>query len=223
MLFPLKYIIMLALFSFSAVCIQAKTKSAFVSQEQKKEVQSIIEQAKQQSESHKADALNKATETKAIVQNIIEQEKMNFNTSPCLSKLGAQQNSCQVVKPESIDLLPKTSSVNTPTTLIVFISFSMPEESLKALFKEAENNAHVRLVLRGFIDDSMEKTARSIHDLKGVVDIDPELFERYQIERAPTFLWVKKGQPLGKLTGNITIAYAQEIVDEKIKTESHPS
>ena len=210
---------MLALFGFYSLFIHAETKSVYVSREQKKEVQSMIEQAKQQIEPHKAEVSRLATEAKAIVQHVIEQENKNLNTSPCLSKLGVEKNGCQVIKPESFDLSHKTSSVNTSIKVIVFISFSMPEKSLKALFNEAENNSHVRLVLRGFIDDSMERTAQRIHELKGVVDVDPEIFEQYHIEQVPTFMWVKNDQALGKISGNITLAYANEILKEKIEKE----
>ncbi len=201
----------------------AESKSIVILRENREEALRIREHAQKHIETHKAEAMSKAFEAKEIVQNVINEARGNNNVSPCLSTEDAAHKGCAVIKPQTHTLSSKTTSVDASTHIVVFVSFSMPEESLKALFKEAEKNPHVRLVLRGLVDDSMEKTAQKIQTLEGVVDVDPELFERYQIEQVPTFMWVKKGQPLGKLMGNITLSYTQEIFDEKILHERQSS
>lgn len=201
----------------------AETKPIVISEANREEALRIREHAQKHIETHKAEAMSKAQEAKEIVQNVISEARGNNNISPCLSKEGTAHKGCAVIKPNAQALSSKTTSVNTSTQIVVFVSFSMPEESLKALFKEAEKNPHVRLVLRGLVDDSMEKTAQKIHTLEGVIDVDPELFEQYQIEHVPTFMWAKQGEPVGKLMGNITLSYAQEIFDAKFNIESSSS
>ena len=198
-------------------------KPIVISEAHKTEALLMRKKAKELIEIHKDVAMSKAQEAKEIVQNVIVEAKGSNNTSPCLSTNNTTSKGCAVVRPQAHALSSTTTLGNESTQLVIFVSFSMPEASLKALFKEVEKNTSVRLVLQGLIDDSMEKTAQKIHELEGVVDIDPELFEKYRIERVPTFLWVKQGQPLAKLTGNITITYAQEIYKTKLNKEGSPS
>lgn len=194
-----------------------------LSKEHQAEVAAIKEQAQPLIEAHKAEVISKAQEAKEIVQQVIRQAKTNHNDSPCLAHIQKENKGCSVIKSSKQDVSSKGSSVKALSQIVVCVSFSMPEESLKALFKEAEKNSNVRLVLQGLIDDSMEKTAQKIHDIEGVVDIDPEFFEKHHIERVPTFLWIKNDQPLAKLSGNITLTYAQEVFRTKLNTESSPS
>jgi type-F conjugative transfer system pilin assembly protein TrbC len=223
LLFPLKTLFVVLSLSIFAHAWGEESKPIVISKENQDEALRIREHAQKYIETHKAEAMSKAFEAKEIVQNVIREARGNNNSPPCFSTNNTAPKGCAVIKPNAYALSSKTTSVNASTRIVVFVSFSMPEESLKALFKEADKNPHVRLVLRGLVEDSMEKTAKKIHELEGVINVDPELFERYQIEHVPTFMWVKQGEPLGKLMGNITLRYAQEIFDAKFNTESSSS
>jgi type-F conjugative transfer system pilin assembly protein TrbC len=73
--------------------------------------------------------------------------------------------------------------------LFVFVSNSMPEESLKQWSQQVERMGGT-LVLRGFIDNSPKKTVERVMELFGKEEtsgfsIDPELFEQLSINKVP--------------------------------------
>ena len=72
--------------------------------------------------------------------------------------------------------------------IIIFVSFSMPDESIKGWMKEAEM-IHAPVVVRGLIHHSfketMNKMAALAKDNHGGVQLDPTLFQRFHIEKVP--------------------------------------
>lgn len=95
--------------------------------------------------------------------------------------------------------------------VMVFASFSMPEPSLKALVVDAKN-AGVPVVLRGFVDGSLEQTARRMANLLGHTDgpeataqalggviIDPRAFRVFDVSHVPTF--ISTAHPLPECDG----------------------
>ncbi|MBP9776883.1 MAG: type-F conjugative transfer system pilin assembly protein TrbC [Alphaproteobacteria bacterium] len=110
--------------------------------------------------------------------------------------------------------------------LLVFVSFSMPLESLKALGTHV-NQLGGRLVLRGLLNDSFRETAQKLKDLQEEVIIDPPLFEAYQVERVPTFVLRQKDTDRAeeeavhdRLVGNVSLEYALEQFTSS--GETHP-
>lgn len=71
--------------------------------------------------------------------------------------------------------------------MIIFVSSSMPKESLKSLFLEAQK-VGVRLVFRGLIRNSFKETQNYFRDLQINADVDPMVFEEYAITTVPSFL-----------------------------------
>jgi len=108
-------------------------------------------------------------------------------------------------------LMPSSSSEQ----LIVFVSLGMPDNSLKQLAAEAEKTK-ARLVIRGLLDNSFKTTINRLHELKIPVEIDPTLFDLFEVKRVPTFVRctmtpagaVKEGHD--RLSGNIFIRDALE-------------
>lgn len=200
-----------------ACFVDASDKQSFISDHHKKNAESIITHSKKQMESYKADVLHSIKTSQSHGKTSEEMKKIIQSQSPCFSHNHPQKKGCFT------SLKKKMHVVNTPNfmkdeiQIIVFVSFSMPKESIKTLFKDAEMYKNVRFVLRGFVNDSMEETVKKVQDDEGVLDIDPDIFEKYQIEQVPTFLWVKGDQNLGKISGNITLTYAQQIFKEKIE------
>lgn len=92
--------------------------------------------------------------------------------------------------------------------LIIFVSSSMPKESLRGLYGEAQKIG-ARLVFRGLIGNSFKETQSYFRDLKIVADIDPTVFEENDIVQVPTFL--VQDQKSGKkdtLKGHISLREA---------------
>ncbi|CAK9254203.1 unnamed protein product [Sphagnum jensenii] len=121
-------------------------------------------------------------------------------------------------KPEQEKTAPRKISALSPASwkeVIVFVSLGMPETTLKQLAQEAEKTK-VRLVVRGLLDNSFKNTMVRIQELKIPVEIDPTLFDLFQVERVPTFIRcvmtsegaVKSGHD--RLAGNIFIRDALE-------------
>ena len=78
------------------------------------------------------------------------------------------------------------------TALFIMVSFSMPDESIARLGAQA-GKAGATLVLRGVIDDSLQKTAERaaqfIKQYPGLqFQIDPTLYKRYSVKQVPTFV-----------------------------------
>ncbi len=103
------------------------------------------------------------------------------------------------------------------TKVLVCISFSVPEESWLKLSSEMEPYAG-HFVIRGLPNNSFQELAKRLGSLKkrGMntpVQIDPQLFDRFQIERVPTFVLVE-GSEHHKITGNISLEYALDTLSK---------
>lgn len=85
------------------------------------------------------------------------------------------------------------TTTSTPS-LRVFVSFSMPKPSLQALLQQV-NLVGGQLVIRGFIDNSLQKTADAVSQVlvngRGGLLIDPPAFEQYHITKVPAFVVTK--------------------------------
>lgn len=108
------------------------------------------------------------------------------------------------------------------TSLYVFVSFSMPDETWLMLSKEIEKTDGV-LVLRGLPKNSFEHLAVKMHALRkqgmqATVQIDPRLFNKFGIENVPSFVTIDKND-FDKLSGNISLSFALS----KMETESAKS
>ncbi len=96
-------------------------------------------------------------------------------------------------------LIPKQNQLATPPVsiqeasseqVLIFISSSMPVESLKQWFIQAQN-IHAPVILRGLVQNSLPATQQWLATIVGTnavqygVQIDPVAFERYDIEQVP--------------------------------------
>ena len=72
--------------------------------------------------------------------------------------------------------------------VLIFVSFSMPKTSLKSWMHDA-NTIHAPVIIRGLVNNSFKATTASIYELvkegSGGMQIDPILFERFQIKKVP--------------------------------------
>lgn len=109
------------------------------------------------------------------------------------------------------------TSVKDPK-ILVFVSFSMPKASLTALSKDVEKYGAV-LVMRGLKGDSFKDTQAAFQSLgeeeRSGIEINPDLFETYQIQQVPVFVRVKATpegdlQEIGRLSGNVSLSFAAQ-------------
>ncbi len=109
--------------------------------------------------------------------------------------------------------------------LMVFVSLSMPEPTLRKLLEQGAR-AQATLFIRGLVDNSIRTTVTRVQDLIGqapvAIQIDPQAFDRFGVERVPSFVLVRDGtrpascasgvcsppQAYVKVTGDVSIDYA---------------
>ena len=116
--------------------------------------------------------------------------------------------------------------------LMVFVSLSMPQPTLRKLVEQAAR-AHATLFVRGFVDNSIRTTVTKVQDLIGqanvAIQVDPQAFDRFAIERVPSFVLVRDGtrpascasgvcapaEAFVKVTGDVSIDYALEAMQRR--------
>ena len=197
----------------------------------KEEARALKAEASRLKQRYVAEAIARSHESKDVMTRVMKKSARGAKT-PCLSALGSsavtptEGGKCSVepIDPSAAgEALPvegePLSGVASSERILVFVSFSMPEASITQLLESLKDNPEVTLVLRGLIDDSMEKTARYINDIKGVFEINPEQFERYNIQVVPTFIVFKKDVPVVRVSGNITLSHAKELFEKKVPHE----
>ena len=120
---------------------------------------------------------------------------------------------------------------NTEPKILVFVSFSMPKASLRALAQEAAKHNAV-LVMRGLKGDSFKTTQKAFleiltegknldpknianQDMQGF-EVNPELFKTYKITKVPVFVLVKNTSEVSRLSGNVSLDFAEKKLKENI-------
>lgn len=107
---------------------------------------------------------------------------------------------------------------DTLPQVVVFVSFSMPDTVWLPLSREIEKVGGV-FVLQGLPSNSFKALADKIYALrqKGIhatIQLHPQLFEKYQINKVPTFL-VRDGNLEDKLVGNVSLRYVLQVIETK--------
>lgn len=131
----------------------------------------------------------------------------------------------------------QTNATDEPIVPLVFVSFSMPDASLKQLLRDA-GKVGAQLILNGLVDDDLKATSRRLLTVQGIdpeadslsdymtgaevagMGIDPTLFERLNIQHVPTFVLplepvqaCAEGQGCPpfrhiRVSGDVSLAYA---------------
>ena len=119
-------------------------------------------------------------------------------------------------KQEKGKKLPSFKPLSSSSETLVFVSLGLPEAVLKQLALEAAQNKS-RLVIRGLVNNSFKETQARLETLNISVEIDPTLFDLFEVKRVPTFVRCKKssqGEILkeghDRLEGNVPLSYALE-------------
>lgn len=116
--------------------------------------------------------------------------------------------------------------------LMVFVSFSMPPETLKKIIHDVHLVGGT-VVLRGFKNNSVQATGLAIKDLgesSGSIVVNPNAFEKYKITAVPTLV-LAKAEALGELdgtgcalpdayaavSGDVSLKYALDVIAQRRK------
>lgn len=131
---------------------------------------------------------------------------------PCskANKKGKNKNK-QNLDDEYFDI-DEGKTITSKEKILIFVSFSMPKQSLIELMQQASKYNAV-LVIRGIKNNSFKQMASAIHELgleqTSSFEINPELFKRFEIKQIPTFVLIKNDQEVSRLKGNVSLAYAK--------------
>ena len=94
---------------------------------------------------------------------------------------------------------------------LIFVSFSMPKSSLKSLYSDSKLNNGV-LLIRGLKNGSFKETAAYLNSLGIGVEIAPQAFKQYKIDKVPTILFLENEQ-FKSISGNVSLSYAKELLE----------
>ena len=116
--------------------------------------------------------------------------------------------------------------------LFIFISLSMPQATLRRLVEQAAH-ARASVFVRGFSGNSLRTTVAQVQELIGhrdvAIQIDPQAFERFGVERVPSFVLVRDStRPVScasgicapaeaflRTTGDVSLDYALEYMQRR--------
>jgi type-F conjugative transfer system pilin assembly protein TrbC len=170
-------------------------------------------------EDHKAWALQQQARSQAMIKSY-EQEVLALKRqkAPIPRSIPRSVKACRANQSLPCSKKP----VLEPTqeaTVYIFVSFSMPKETIKILAHEAEKQKGI-LVIRGLVDNSFVKTAKAIQEIGAGVVLDPTLFKEYDIKVVPTFVQKHKNA-YQRIAGNVSLSYALEVFTrEKVEDET---
>jgi len=167
-------------------------------------------------EDHKAWALDQQEKSQELIEKY-EQEALSLKSQSLPIKERGSIKGCNAHHSLGCSqrqaLHPAQKSYDSK--LYIFVSFSMPKETLKALAVEAKHHKAV-LIIRGLIHNSFLKTTVFLKELGEGVVLDPLLFRDYNVVVVPTFI---EAQRVGyrKISGNITLAYVLQKFKEEVE------
>ncbi|MGR5406506.1 type-F conjugative transfer system pilin assembly protein TrbC [Vibrio mediterranei] len=169
-----------------------------------------------------------STQTQALIQNKTQasrefQQQALEQARAWQSKLNTNDLQRAITIPEATP-----NPATAPTGVMVFVSLTMPESSLRSLLKQSEI-WQVPLVIRGVLPQGFPATANKIQSLltepngntiQSGIAINPEWFRTFDIKEVPTFVAVKPGRCLPKqpchhqdydiIRGNVSLPDALE-------------
>lgn len=129
------------------------------------------------------------------------------------------------------DLSAQAVRATPKSSILIFVSFSMPRKSLEAYLRDAKK-VHASVVIRGLVDNSMQKTFQHIAELvkesggEGI-ELNPLWFNRFDIQTVPAVVVVRQGSACFSQTicnketdfdvmrGDITLSAALRVIRDK--------
>jgi len=128
-------------------------------------------------------------------------------------------------------------SMKMDNTLLVFVSFSIPDTKLRRLLEMAAD-AKATVVFRGPADGTDLSSTRFVKKLKGIkperlgdVEINPPLFTRFRIQEVPAIVLARLPESLNEqdgcsppgsfasVTGGVSIEYALRLFDKQAEQD----
>ncbi len=162
-----------------------------------------------------AEAEQAARIEKKSVEALMTQTKNNVMHNQNPQKI-TQEGRCSIEGCTGLNVSTQRSEKASPLLEVkkplIFVSVSMPIESLKRLAYQAKQQGAI-LVIRGMVNGSMMETAKLVDQIDHPIEIDPKLFERFEIKQVPVFVIPHK-KAWHKVSGNVELNFALESVNK---------
>lgn len=102
--------------------------------------------------------------------------------------------------------------------LVLFVSLTMPEATLHRMIDQSVRYK-VPLVIQGLTDGSMKKTVAKITQLlakrEGDLQVDPRLFDRFNINRVPALVLINPEGQWVTAYGDVSIEFALQTIERQ--------
>lgn len=130
------------------------------------------------------------------------------------------------------DSMNAAQGLSTGPSLMIFVSFAMPQPTLQRLVDQAAKS-RASLVMRGLVNGSLRDTVARVQSLIGnrqvAFQIDPQAFDRFSVSKTPTFVLVRggtQGQQCASglclppdafvaTSGDVSLDYALEFIERE--------
>jgi type-F conjugative transfer system pilin assembly protein TrbC len=139
-----------------------------------------------------------------------------------LAPIPINDKATSTIKGVDIDALIKRYAIpmrfpnEREQSLYIFVSFSMTEQSLKALLTQAQQ-AHGVLVIRGLVNGSLKDTTQTVAKLldgkQGGLQIDPSPFKKFNISQVPAVVVIDKNCT-DIVYGDISLSDSLEAIEQ---------
>ncbi|CAL7962392.1 conjugal transfer pilus assembly protein TrbC [Gammaproteobacteria bacterium] len=171
---------------------------------------------------------NLINNAKSHRDEVIKEILKNNNGFLSIKKISMQKNSdyqqiIEAIKNKHQRQLKINEKLNTTEQAIVFVSFSMPDLSLKQIINDA-SRYKIPVVIRGLYKNSFRETVNKIFELvkennKGGIAINPRWFRDYEIKAVPAVV-ISSGAKSDVVYGNILIKRSLSIIAERGETSA---
>ena len=116
-----------------------------------------------------------------------------------------------------LTVTPCVAHERSGSNVIIFVSFSMPKESIKGWMNEAEK-IHAPVVIRGLVNNSFKETIKRVNELvgdnKGGLQLDPVLFKEFKVNQVPAVV-VRNQYDHDIVYGDVHLDYALQTIIKK--------
>lgn len=138
-----------------------------------------------------AKSVNDASPSRTVGQESVSRAELNM---PRINIERAAPIDIEAISKRYDVSMKKAIAESNPSDFIIFVSLSMPRETLQALSEQASMYGAV-LVLRGLKNNSLKATVAEIKSIIGDVkvgwQINPVAFTRFNVQAVPAFVITK--------------------------------
>lgn len=106
------------------------------------------------------------------------------------------------------------------SNVLIFVSFSMPKESLRGWLREADR-IKAPVIVRGLLHNSFRDTTKAVMDIisdnRGGIQLNPLFFRRFHIEKVPAVVVIHSDCLAQEMCDSFDVIYGDVTLDYALK------